>query len=171
MNNVSLIGRITKAVELKKTKADTSIVYFSVAVKRKVANKDGEKLTDFFNCVAFGSRAEFLAKFAGKSTLVGLEGRLQSKVYVDEYEKRHASVDVVCESVQILHNPNAKVQTKMDDDAVQEELANDENQDEFKLIEHDETQIDDELTVNEDKNDLDKSLDQLISDFSNYFED
>ncbi len=159
MNNVNLIGRITKDFEIKMTKADTPMVTFTLACKRRLSNKQGEKLTDFFNCVAFGSKAEFLAEYACKSTLIGIEGRLQSKVYVDEYDKRHSTVDIICEAVQILrmpHGATANVNKAVDTDIKNEE-------DDFVNL----VNIEEEKDVSDE----DKSFDEVMSNFSTFFED
>ncbi|MFI3284316.1 MAG: single-stranded DNA-binding protein [Erysipelotrichaceae bacterium] len=165
MNNVNLIGRITKDVELKKTKADTSMVSFTLAVKRKLANKEGEKLTDFFNCVAFGSRAVFLSEYAGKSTLIGVEGRLQSKTYLDESEKKHTTVDIVCESVQILRSPTAKNEISLTNE--ENTIPSEKENIDFSITDEDK----EEISLSDEKDDVDRSLDQLMSEFSNYFND
>ena len=177
MNNVNLSGRITKDLELKMTKADTPMLQFTLACKRKLSNNDGEKLTDFFNCVAFGPRAVFLSKYACKSTMIGIEGRLQSKVYIDDNNVRHQTVDVICESVEIFRMPkesNTQVETKVQESKhnLEEETKDTEFSDLMSVYPSSNTNI--EQTVNEAKTeeteeDLD-DFNRMMNNFSSFFE-
>lgn len=160
MNNVNLIGRITKDLEIKMTKADSPMLSFTLACKRRLNNKNGEKLTDFFNCVVFGSKAEFLNEYARKSTLIGIEGRLQSKVYLDDSGNRHSTVVIICETVQILRSPTASENTQVKLEKEEETVFKIEEVEELLDIEKKET-----------KDPKDKTFDDVMSDFSSYFED
>ena len=174
MNNVNLSGRITKDIELKTTKADTPMVQFTLACKRKLSNQDGEKLTDFFNCVAFGPRAVFLAKYACKSTVIGIEGRLQSKSYVDEHEKRHQTIDVICESVEIFRVP-ADHNTNNDHNHNEETNKHDDHE---TIVSEESTEIntiniDDSINTNEVNKEDDENLDdfnRMMNNFSSFFD-
>ncbi len=95
MNKQFMIGRLTRDPESHKTRADKPYTKFSVAVDRKYKNKDDKKVTDFFNCVAWGSLGEYIAKYAKKGKLVYVEGENRSnlndgKIYwsvnVDEFK-------------------------------------------------------------------------------------
>ena len=66
INNVVLTGRLTKDIDLKYTQSGTAVGSFSVAVERKFKNAQGERETDFINCVIWRKSAENFAKFAGK---------------------------------------------------------------------------------------------------------
>lgn len=96
MNNVFLVGRVTKDIELRYTNSEMAIVKFSVAVDRA---KKGE--SDFINCVAFGKTAELLGKYVGKGGRVGISGSIRT----DSYEKNGTRVyttDVVVNNLDIL---------------------------------------------------------------------
>ena len=81
MNNITLIGRITKDLE-SKIAGNTVVCNFSIAVNRKFA-KEGQQKADFINCVCFGKVAENLCKYQGKGSLIGINGTLN----IDQYQK------------------------------------------------------------------------------------
>ena len=79
MNTVSIVGRLTRDPELRKTQSGTSVLSFTTAVNRKF--KSGEQTADFINCVAWNQTADFLSKYATKGALVGIEVRIQTRNY------------------------------------------------------------------------------------------
>lgn len=81
MNNINLVGRITKDLEIKAA-GNTTVCNFSIAVNRRFA-KDGQQKADFINCVCFGKVAENLCKYQGKGSLIGINGTLN----IDQYQK------------------------------------------------------------------------------------
>lgn len=87
MNNLSIVGRITKDLEIV-TKGESKYVKFTVAVDRTVKNKEGEKVTDFIPVIAWGSTAERIVKFTGKGKLVSVEGEIHTSPYDKNGEKR-----------------------------------------------------------------------------------
>ena len=94
MNNICIIGNLTKDIELKSTQSNLSVCTFTVAVKRPHT----KETTDFIPCVAWRQSAEFLAKYARKGSRVGVTGTLTSRVYDDGKSKRtfyEVSVDAV----------------------------------------------------------------------------
>ena len=166
MNNVNLIGRITKDIELKTTKTNTSFISFTLACKRKQINNEGDKVTDFISCVAFGGKAEFLAKYACKSTLLGVSGRLQSKYYLDEHENKHSTVDVFCETVQILRMPKDESETVVNVTNTDEEITTPSN-DQFENDDNNDNQVNN--NSDDDSDDDDSEFDKMLSNFSTFF--
>ena len=81
MNNVTLIGRITKDVEIRYTQNQNACVMFTLAVNRDFKNPQGEYESDFISCVAWGNQAEFMSKYVKKGYLLGINGRLQTRSY------------------------------------------------------------------------------------------
>lgn len=79
INRVLLLGRITKELEVRQTTSGTAVLRFTVAVDRPV--KQGEKQTDFINCVAFGQRAEFISRYFGKGRMIAIEGNIKTGSY------------------------------------------------------------------------------------------
>lgn len=83
-NKVILLGRITQNLELKTTPSGVSVLTFSIAVDRRFQQKDEEKKSDFFNCVAWRNEAEFISKYWSKGRAILVEGELQNRSYVDK---------------------------------------------------------------------------------------
>ena len=82
INQVVLVGRTTKDIELRQTKNGTNYVQFTLAVNR--AYKGSDQQADFINCVAWCKTAETMAQYVFKGTLIGIEGRLQVRTYQNE---------------------------------------------------------------------------------------
>lgn len=102
MNKIVLIGRATRDSELKHTASSTPIVNFSIAVNRPFKNANGEKESDFFNCVAFNKLAETISRYVRKGDLVGIEGRVQTRNYTDRDGNNRYSTEVMVENVEFL---------------------------------------------------------------------
>ena len=102
INNVVLVGRLTRDPELRKTQTGKSVLSFSVAVNRKFQSQ--EQTADFINCVAWNQTADFLARYATKGALVGTEGRIQTRTYEDKTGNTVYVTEVVCDSVQLLES-------------------------------------------------------------------
>lgn len=100
MNNVILIGRTTREIELRYTTSQTAVARFSLAVERPV--KDGEKKADFPNIIVFGKQAENCEKYLAKGRKVAVQGRLQTGSYEDKDGKRVYATDVIAERVEFL---------------------------------------------------------------------
>lgn len=100
MNNVILIGRTTREIELRYTTSQTAVARFSLAVERPV--KDGEKEADFPNIIVFGKQAENCEKYLAKGRKVAVQGRLQTGSYEDKDGKRVYTTDVIAERVEFL---------------------------------------------------------------------
>jgi single-strand DNA-binding protein len=106
MNNVTLIGRTTREVELRYTTSQTAVARFSLAVERPV--KDGEKKADFPNIIVFGKQAENCEKYLAKGRKVAVQGRLQTGSYEDKDGKRVYTTDVIAERVEFLEWKDAE---------------------------------------------------------------
>ena len=98
MNIVALTGRITHTPELKQTPSGTAVLSFSIAVDRRFSGK--EKQTDFIDCVAWRTTAEFIARYFIKGDMIAIEGEIQTRNYEDKHggNKRKA-VEVVVSNV------------------------------------------------------------------------
>ncbi|AMC94470.1 single-stranded DNA-binding protein [Erysipelothrix larvae] len=102
INRTILVGRITKDPELKKTNTGKSVVSFTIAVNRRFGGE--QEQADFINCVAWNQQAEFLANYIPKGSLIGVEGRIQTRNYEDATGKRVYVTEVVAENVQALES-------------------------------------------------------------------
>ena len=110
INNVVLTGRLTKDIDLKYTQSGTAVGSFSVAVERKFKNAQGERETDFINCVIWRKSAENFAKFAGKGSLVGLEGSIQTRNYENNQGQRVYVTEVVVDNFSLLESKKDREQ-------------------------------------------------------------
>ena len=104
INNVVLVGRMTKDAELKHTPSNTAVASFTLAVNRNFKNQAGEREADFINCVMWRQQAENLANWAKKGTLVGITGRIQTRNYENQQGQRVYVTEVVAESFQLLES-------------------------------------------------------------------
>ena len=101
INRVVLVGRLTKDPVLRKTGAGKSVVSFTTACDRKVKAK-GQPTADFINCIAWNKVADLMAQYLHKGSLVGVEGRIQTRSYDDQSGRRVYVTEVVADSVQFL---------------------------------------------------------------------
>lgn len=98
MNSVVLIGKLARDPELRFTAAGKAVTTFSIYVRRMYSK---EKEVDFFNIVVWGKPAENCANYIKKGSLVGIQGRLQSRSYEQNGEKRYVT-EVVADQVEFL---------------------------------------------------------------------
>lgn len=87
MNKVELVGRLTKDVELKTTSNETAYCNFTLAVDRRFKDANGERQTDFINCVAWRQTAEFIKKYFRKGNRIGVCGSIQARSYEKDGQK------------------------------------------------------------------------------------
>lgn len=106
INNVTLVGRLTKDVELKYTPSNVANVSFTLAVNRTFKNANGEREADFINCVIWRQSAENFANFAKKGALIGITGRIQTRNYENQQGQRVYITEVIAENFQMLESRN-----------------------------------------------------------------
>ncbi|HEN0340405.1 TPA: single-stranded DNA-binding protein, partial [Streptococcus agalactiae] len=111
INNIVLVGRMTKDAELRYTPSNQAVATFSLAVNRNFKNQSGEREADFINCVIWRQQAENLANWAKKGALVGITGRIQTRNYENQQGQRVYVTEVVAESFQLLESRNSQQQT------------------------------------------------------------
>lgn len=110
INNVVLVGRLTRDIELRYNKNGIAYAQFSLAVNRNYKNQEGNYDADFINCSVWRQPAEFLSNYAGKGTLIGITGRIETSSYDNEQGQRVFTTRVVCDRVQILESRNSQNQ-------------------------------------------------------------
>lgn len=106
INNVVLIGRLTRDVELRYTPSNIAVATFNLAVNRNFKNQDGEREADFINCVMWQKSAENLANWTRKGMLIGITGRIQTRSYENQQGKRVYVTEVVADNFQLLESRN-----------------------------------------------------------------
>ena len=102
MNKVILIGNLTRDPELTETSGGVKICRFAIAVNRNYTGADGEKKTDFFNCVAWRGLGETVARFTKKGTKVCVSGSIELRNYEDSQGVKRTGVDIVAQDVEFL---------------------------------------------------------------------
>jgi single-strand DNA-binding protein len=108
INKVILTGRLTKDVELKYTPSGVAVGTFSLAVNRPFKNEKGESETDFINCVVWRKQAETMANHLKKGSLIGVDGRLQTRSYENNEGKRIFVMELIVENFTFLESKNTK---------------------------------------------------------------
>lgn len=108
LNRVTLVGRITRDLELRKTTTGTSYVKFSVAMDRFGANQNQ---TDFVNCTAWARTAENMAQYLSKGAMIAVDGSLQSSTYQDQSGKTVYALEVNANRVSFLESKNSTAST------------------------------------------------------------
>ena len=106
INNVVLVGRITKDPELKYTPANQAVATFILAVNRTFKNANGEREADFINIVIWRQAAENLANWVKKGQLIGITGRIQTRNYENGQGQRVYVTEVVADNFQMLESRN-----------------------------------------------------------------
>ncbi|MDO4552715.1 MAG: single-stranded DNA-binding protein [Bacillota bacterium] len=109
MNTVVLIGRLTKAPELRQTQSQMAVASFTLAVDRPY-NKDKEKSADFLRIVAWGKTAEICEKYLTKGQKVAVQGRIQTGTYEGKDGNRVYTTDIIAERVEFLEGKNKERQ-------------------------------------------------------------
>lgn len=104
LNNVSLVGRLTKDAELKYTPSNQAVATFTLAVNRNFKSQNGEHEADFISCVIWRQQAENLANWAKKGALIGITGRIQTRNYENQQGQRIYVTEVVAENFQLLES-------------------------------------------------------------------
>lgn len=104
INNVVLVGRMTRDAELRYTPSNQAVATFTLAVNRNFKNQNGEREADFINCVIWRQQAENLVNWAKKGTLVGVTGRIQTRNYENQQGQRVYVTEVIADNFQILES-------------------------------------------------------------------
>ena len=104
INNVVLVGRMTRDAELHYTPQNLAVATFTLAVNRNFKNQSGEREADFINVVIWRQQAENLANWAKKGALIGITGRIQTRNYDNQQGQRVYVTEVVADGFQLLES-------------------------------------------------------------------
>lgn len=107
INNLTLVGRLTKDPDLKYTGNGTAVATFTLAVNRNFTNQSGEREADFINCVIWRKPAETLANYAKKGVLIGVTGRIQTRSYDNQQGQKVYVTEVIADNFQLLESKKA----------------------------------------------------------------
>lgn len=101
LNQIILVGRLTHNIKINKSDKGRKVATISLAIPRSFKNMDGTYDADFIDCIAFENIAENTATYCSKGDIVGIKGRVQSRV-VEEDGKKNYLIDIVAEKVTFL---------------------------------------------------------------------
>ena len=100
LNHIVIMGRLTRDPELRRTGSGTAVASFSVAVERDFGkNENGEKETDFIDCIAWRQTGEFVSKYFTKGRMIVVSGRLQVRSWTDKDGNKRRTAEVVADNV------------------------------------------------------------------------
>lgn len=102
VNNVVLVGRITKDPEVRQTAQGVANASFTLAVNRNYKNDQGQREADFINVVIWRKQAELFGQFASKGALIAVTGRIQTRNYENNQGQRVYVTEVVADNFQML---------------------------------------------------------------------
>lgn len=102
MNNVTLVGRLTHEPEIKELNDGTFRTIINVAVSRDYRNSDGVYDADFIKCVLWNGIASATKDYCHKGDVVGIKGKLQSRVYETENKEKKNILEVIAEKVTFI---------------------------------------------------------------------
>ena len=98
LNHITIMGRLTKDPELRRTGSGIAVASFRVAVDRDYAQSGQQRKTDFIDCVAWRQAGEFVAKYFRKGSMIVVEGRLEMRTWEDRDGIRHTSAEINVEN-------------------------------------------------------------------------
>ena len=106
MNKCMIVGRLTKAPEIRETSGENpkKMARFTVAVNRRFKNKDGNYDADFIGCICYGATAEFIEKYFGKGMAIGISGRIQTGHFTNKEGIEVYTTDVVVEEAEFVES-------------------------------------------------------------------
>ena len=100
LNHITIMGRLTRDPELRRTGSGVAVASFTVAVDRDFGNREsGEKETDFIDCVAWRQTGEFVSKYFTKGSMIVVSGRLQIRGWTDKDGNKRRTAEVVADNV------------------------------------------------------------------------
>ena len=100
LNHIVIMGRLTRDPELRRTGSGVAVTSFSLAVDRDFGkNENGEKETDFIDCVAWRQTGEFVSKYFAKGRMAVVSGRLQIRNWTDKDGNKRRSAEVIADNV------------------------------------------------------------------------
>ena len=99
LNQITVMGRLVRDPEIRYTQSGTPVTSFTLAVDRDYSGADGEKKTDFIDCIAFKGTAEFVSKHFAKGTMAVVNGRLQFRDWQDRDGNKRRNAEILVENI------------------------------------------------------------------------
>jgi single-strand DNA-binding protein len=111
LNHITIMGRLTRDPEMRRTGSGTAVVNFTVAVDRDFADKQsGQKETDFIDCVAWRAGAEFVSRYFSKGSMIVVSGRLQIRSWNDKDGNKRRTAEIVADNVYFGESKKAEAE-------------------------------------------------------------
>ena len=110
LNHITIMGRMTRDPELRRTGSGVAVASFTVAVDRDFGNSE-EKETDFIDCVAWRQTGEFVNKYFAKGSMIVVSGRLQIRSWTDKDGNKRRTAEVVADNVYFGGSKNQDTHT------------------------------------------------------------
>lgn len=112
LNHITLMGRLTRDPELRRTSSGIAVASFRIAVDRDIAPKDGgERKTDFIDCIAWRQTGEFISKYFAKGRMIVVDGRLEMRGWTDKNDNKRTSAEVIVENAYFGDSKQESTQT------------------------------------------------------------
>ena len=99
LNHIVIMGRLTRDPEMRKTGSGVAVANFTVAVDRDFSGQDGQKETDFIDCVAWRKTAEFVQKYFSKGKMIAVSGRLQVRSWTDKDGNKRRTAEIQADNI------------------------------------------------------------------------
>lgn len=99
LNNIAVMGRMTKDPELRRTATGTAVTSFTLAVDRDFKNQDGSRDVDFIDVVAWRNTAEFVSKYFTKGRMVVVTGSLQIRDWQDKEGHNRRNAEIIANNI------------------------------------------------------------------------
>lgn len=108
LNKAILMGRLTRDPELRHTQSNMAVASFTLAIDRGRKDANGNKQTDFIDCVAWGRQAEFVCQWFTKGMMAIVVGRIQSRNWEDKNGNKRVSLEVNCDEISFGETKKAR---------------------------------------------------------------
>ena len=112
LNHITAAGRLTKDPELRRTQNGVAVASFTIACDRDIKDASGNKQTDFIDCVAWRSTAEFVDKYLTRGRMVIISGRLQMREWTDKSGAKRKNAEILAENVYFADSKRAAENTE-----------------------------------------------------------
>ncbi len=107
LNQIILVGRLTRDITVHKSDKGTKVATISLAIPRSFKNSEGNYDTDFVDCVAFDTIAENTCEYCNKGDIVGVKGRVQTKT-IEKDDKKEYALEIICEKITFLSSKKSE---------------------------------------------------------------
>lgn len=110
LNQIILVGRLTRDISVNRSEKGVKVATISLAIPRSFKNSEGSYDTDFVDCIAFDAVAENTSEYCSKGDIVGVKGRVQSRV-VEKDDKKEYCTDIIAEKITFLSSKSKVEET------------------------------------------------------------